>query len=57
MLKMPMMPKYFWGSNSRAESACAKLLGWKAAALGFWDEWQGDVKFAFEDREHHGGLY
>jgi hypothetical protein len=42
----PRGPLYMWGSNSRAESARAKLLGWKPHGPSFWDALPEDVEKA-----------
>ena len=39
---------YLWGSNSRAESARAKALGWKPHAPSFWEALPEDCKVAAE---------
>ncbi|KAI9684293.1 MAG: hypothetical protein M1822_005766 [Bathelium mastoideum] len=39
---------YLWGSNSRAESARAKALGWKPKAPTFWEALREDCKIAVE---------
>jgi hypothetical protein len=39
---------YLWGSNSRAESARAKKLGWKPHAPSFRDALSEDIKVAVE---------
>jgi hypothetical protein len=43
---VPGLPLYLWGSNSRAESARAKLLGWKPHGPSFWDVLPEDVEIA-----------
>jgi hypothetical protein len=46
---MPDYPKlalYLWGSNSRAESARAKNLGWDPHGPSFWEALAGDVNVA-----------
>lgn len=55
MPNKPMMAKYIWGSNSRAESARIKGLGWKAQGPSFWDELPADVKHAIEHRQYAMG--
>jgi nucleoside-diphosphate-sugar epimerase len=37
---------YLWGSNSRAESARAKKLGWKPHGPSFWEALEEDVTIA-----------
>lgn len=39
---------YLWGSNSRAESARAKKLGWNPHGSSFWAQLPEDVKVAVE---------
>jgi len=42
----PGLSLYLWGSNSRAESARAKQLGWKPHGPSFWDVLEEDVSIA-----------
>jgi len=42
----PGLALYLWGSNSRAESARAKRLGWKINGPDFWTQLPEDVKIA-----------
>lgn len=37
---------YLWGSNSRAESARAKKLGWNPHGPTFWEQLSEDVNVA-----------
>ena len=39
----PDLVLYLWGSNSRAESARAKKLGWKPHGPSFWEALEEDV--------------
>lgn len=39
---------YLWGSNSRAESARAKKLGWKPHGPSFWEALAEDCRIAKE---------
>lgn len=41
---------YLWGSNSRASSSRAKLLGWKPKAPSFWDTLPSDVEAVVKKR-------
>ncbi|RFU28296.1 hypothetical protein B7463_g8034, partial [Scytalidium lignicola] len=48
---MPWFPGialYIWGSNSRAESARAKKLGWIPHAPSFWEALDEDVRIAVQ---------
>jgi len=45
----PGMILYLWGSNSRASSSRAKLLGWKPKAPSFWYTVAGDVEAAVKN--------
>jgi len=42
----PGMVLYLWGSNSRASSSRAKLLGWKPKGPSFWSVLAEDVEVA-----------
>jgi len=48
---MPWLAQYIWGSNSRAESARLKALGWKVQGPSFWEALPGDVAHAVENRQ------
>ncbi|KAH8881962.1 NAD(P)-binding protein [Thozetella sp. PMI_491] len=43
---LPRLALYIWGSNSRAESARAKKLGWKPHGPSFWEALPEDCKTA-----------
>jgi hypothetical protein len=43
---LPRLALYIWGSNTRAESARAKKLGWKPHGPSFWDALPEDCKIA-----------
>ena len=55
MAERPVLAQYIWGSNSRAQSARAELLGWKPTGPSFWDELPRDVKHAVENRQYAMG--
>jgi hypothetical protein len=42
----PERALYLWGSNSRAESARAKKLGWNPHGPSFWEALEEDVNVA-----------
>ena len=44
----PGMILYLWGSNSRASSSRAKLLGWTPKAPSFWYSLAVDVEVAVQ---------
>lgn len=44
----PGLALYLWGSNSRADSARAKKLGWKSSGPDFWTQLPEDVKIAVQ---------
>lgn len=46
----PGLILYLWGSNSRAESARAKKLGWNPHAPTFWEALEEDVTIAVAKR-------
>lgn len=48
--QMPFIAIYIWGSNSRAEPARLKHLGWKAKGPSFWEALPVDVAQAIENR-------
>jgi hypothetical protein len=56
MPKMPFIARYVWGSNSRAESARMKALGWKAQGPSFWEDLAADVEQAVENAECEMGM-
>jgi len=43
---LPKLALYLWGSNSRADSARARKLGWKPHGPSFWDSLEEDVSVA-----------
>jgi hypothetical protein len=43
---------YLWGSNSRADSARARKLGWKPHGPSFWDSLEEDVSVAVKRLRH-----
>ncbi|KAH8821857.1 hypothetical protein F5884DRAFT_851066 [Xylogone sp. PMI_703] len=45
----PGVALYIWGSNSRAESARAKKLGWVPHGPTFWEALEEDVKIAVQN--------
>lgn len=44
----PELVLYLWGSNSRAESARARRLGWEPKGPSFWDELASECQLAAE---------
>lgn len=48
---LPGLALYIWGSNSRAESARAKALGWKPQRPTFWEALNEEVAVALHNLE------
>ncbi|KAN0092129.1 NAD(P)-binding protein [Hyaloscypha variabilis] len=49
---LPKLALYLWGSNSRADSARARKLGWKPHGPSFWDSLEEDVSVAVKRLRH-----
>lgn len=52
----PVLAKYIWGSNSRAESARLKALGWEPQGPSFWETLEDEVTLAIENRGFDTGM-
>jgi hypothetical protein len=54
MPNMPHIVLYLWGSNSRAESARARELGWNPKGPSFWESLEEDVAIAVKGGKYAG---